>query len=264
MEWIDTHAHLYLRQFDHDRPAMLERAMAAGGVAFFLPNIDLESIPAMLALEAAYPDTCFAMMGLHPCSVTEDYPQVLQAMHEWLQERPFAAVGETGIDLYWDKSTLPLQIKALEVQLDWAKTHRLPIVLHTREAMDITIDIVRNAWTPDLRGVFHCFNGTVAQAERIMDMGFYLGIGGVLTYKNGGLEPVIEAFGLRAVVLETDAPYLAPNPYRGKRNESAYVPLVIQRLAELTGHTPEAVAQITTQNARQLFAESFVNVQTEA
>lgn len=263
MEWIDTHAHLYLRQFDHDRPAMLERAMAAGGSAFFLPNIDLESIPSMLAVEAAYPEICFAMMGLHPCSVKEDYRQVLQAMYEWLQKHPFAAIGETGIDLYWDKSTLPLQIEALEVQLDWAKNLGLPVVLHTREAMDVTIDIVRNAWRSNLRGVFHCFSGTVAQAERIMDMGFYLGIGGVLTYKNGGLEPVIEAFGLRAVVLETDAPYLAPNPYRGKRNESAYLPLVIERLAELTGYTPEEVACLTTQNARRLFAETFVSVQTK-
>ncbi len=263
MEWIDTHAHLYLHQFDHDRPAMLERAMAAGGSAFFLPNIDLESIPAMLALEAAYPDTCFAMMGLHPCSVKEDYQQVLQVMHEWFQKRAFAAIGETGIDLYWDKSTLSLQISALEVQLEWAKNLGLPIVLHTREAVDITTDIVHNAWTPDLRGVFHCFSGTVAQAERIIDMGFYLGIGGVLTYKNGGLEPVIEAFGLRGVVLETDAPYLAPNPYRGKRNESVYVPIVIERLVELTGHSPEEVAHLTTRNARQLFAESFANIETQ-
>ncbi len=258
MEFIDTHAHLYLRQFDHDREAMLERAIAAGGRAFFLPNIDAGSIDAMLSLEAAHPEHCFAMMGLHPCSVKENYRDELNVMKEWLDKRPFAAIGETGLDLYWDKTHLTLQIQALNIQLEWAKDKGLPIVLHTREAMDLVIDTVRNAYDSRLRGVFHCFNGSVAQAEKVIEMGFYLGIGGVLTYKNGGLEPVIEAFGLDHVVLETDAPYLAPNPFRGKRNESAYVAFIAQRLAELRGITPEEVGRITTENARHLFAETFV------
>ncbi len=260
MEFIDTHAHLYLRQFDHDREAMLERALEAGGRAFFLPNIDSCSIEAMLAMEAAHPDHCFAMMGLHPCSVKDNYFEELDIIEAHLEERPFAAIGETGIDLYWDKTFLPQQIEALNIQLEWAKAKSLPIVLHTREAMDLTIDIVRNAHGPGLSGVFHCFNGTVAQAEQIIDMGFCLGIGGVLTYKNGGLEPVIEAFGLDHVVLETDAPYLAPTPYRGKRNESAYVVLVARRLAELTGMSMEEVGLKTSGNARHLFAETFVSL----
>lgn len=261
MELIDTHAHLYLRQFDHDREAMLARAREAGISHFFLPNIDSASIDAMLALEADHPDTCFAMMGVHPSHIKENYREELAIAHEWLHRRPFAAVGEIGIDLYWDKTFRNEQIVALNLQMEWAKELGLPIVLHTREAMDITIDTVHNAHDERLRGVFHCFGGSVEQAERIINMGFYLGIGGVLTYKNGNLEPVVEAFGLDYIVLETDAPYLAPNPYRGKRNESAYVAIVAQRLAEISGHSVEEVAQKTSANARHLFAETFVSLQ---
>jgi TatD DNase family protein len=262
MKFIDTHTHLYLRQFDHDREAMLQRAIAAGGQAFFLPNIDSSTIEAMLALESAHSDHCFAMMGIHPSHIKENYREELAIAEEWLNRRAFAAVGETGIDLHWDKTTLPLQVEALNIQMEWAKAKGLPIVLHTRDAMDLVIDLVRNARDERLRGVFHCFNGTVAQAEQIIEMGFYLGIGGVLTYKNGGLEPVIEAFGLSHVVLETDAPYLAPIPHRGKRNESAYTAIVAQRLAELTGLTVEAVGEKTSANARHLFAETFVSLPT--
>lgn len=262
MAFIDTHAHLYLRQFDHDREAMLDRAQAAGVHHFFLPNIDSSSIEDMLALEAAHPDCCFAMMGVHPSHIKENYKDELAIAKKWLDQRFFSAVGEIGIDLYWDKTFLPQQIEALNIQMEWAKELGLPIVLHTREAMDLCIDLVRNAHDDRLHGVFHCFGGTVAQAEQIIEMGFLLGIGGVITYKNGGLEPVIEAFGLEHVVLETDAPYLAPNPYRGKRNESAYVSIVAQRLAELSALTPEEVAQKTSANARHLFEETFVSLQS--
>jgi len=264
MEWIDTHAHLYLSQFDADRSEMLFRARSKGVSTFFLPNIDSGSIEAMLALEAAHPETCFPMMGLHPCSVKENFREELDLASAWLERRFFSAIGECGLDLYWDKTFIKEQIEALNIQLEWAAQRELPIVLHTRDAMDLTIEVVKNAFDSHLNGVFHCFNGNVVQAERIIEMGFYLGIGGVLTYKNGGLEPVIEAFGLDYIVLETDAPYLSPNPYRGKRNESAYIPVVGQRLAELTGKTLEEVASITTANAKRLFAKTWVFDPTKA
>lgn len=260
MTFIDTHAHLYLPQFDNDRDAVLDRALAAGCEAFFLPNIDSTTIDSMLALEAARPDTCFAMMGLHPSHVKENFREELELCEIWLHRRRFAAVGEIGIDLYWDKTHLKEQLEALHIQMGWAKALDLPVVLHTREAMDIVIDAVREAYDERLRGVFHCFNGNLEQARRIVGMGFYLGIGGVLTYKNGGLEPVIEALGLDHVVLETDAPYLAPIPMRGKRNESAYISHVIERLSNLTGLSAEEVGEKTSANARCLFAESLVSV----
>jgi TatD DNase family protein len=259
MTFIDTHAHLYLHQFDTDRNAMLDRAMSAGCEAFFLPNIDSTTIESMLELEVARPDVCFAMMGLHPSHVKENFREELALCEDWLRRRRFAAVGEIGIDLYWDKTHLKEQLEALHIQIGWAKEFKLPIVLHTREAMDIVIEAVAEARDESLQGVFHCFNGNVEQAERIVEMGFFLGIGGVLTYKNGGLEPVIEALGIDHVVLETDAPYLAPIPLRGKRNESAYITYVIDRLANLTGLHPEEVGEKTTANARRLFAESFVS-----
>lgn len=258
MTFIDTHAHLYLRQFDQDRNEVMDRAIEAGCEAFFLPNIDSTTIDSMLALEAARPDVCFAMMGLHPSHVKENFRDELAVCEAWLRRRRFAAVGEIGIDLYWDKTHLKEQMEALHIQMGWAKELDLPVVLHTREAMDIVIDSVREALDERLRGVFHCFNGNVEQAERIVEMGFYLGIGGVLTYKNGGLEPVIEALGLDHVVLETDAPYLAPIPHRGKRNESAYIAYVVEKLAQLTGLTPEEVGEKTSANARKLFAETCV------
>jgi len=260
MEWIDTHAHLYLNQFDADREEMLSRALLNGVSAFFLPNIDSSSIEPMLRLEAAHPQTCFPMMGLHPCSVRENFREELDLASSWINRRPFAAIGECGLDLYWDKTFLKQQIEALNIQLDWAKQLELPIVLHTRDAMDLTIDVVKNAYDSRLSGVFHCFNGTVEQAARILEMGFFLGIGGVLTYKNGGLEPVINAFGLDNIVLETDAPYLSPNPYRGKRNESAYIPVIGQHLSAISGQSLEQVAATTTANAKILFAKTDFQV----
>ncbi|RME98209.1 MAG: TatD family deoxyribonuclease, partial [Bacteroidetes bacterium] len=220
---IDTHAHLYSKKFDHDREEMLQRAIAAGVGQFLLPNIDRESIESMLALEAAHPDRCHAMMGLHPCSVQANYQEELAVVRDWLDKRPFLAVGEIGIDLYWDKTYLEEQKEAFLLQVEWALELDLPIVIHARESLDLLIELVRGVGDKRLRGVFHCFTGSLAQAQAIIELGFYLGIGGVATYKNSGLTETLAQLPLSAIILETDAPYLAPVPKRGKRNESAYV-----------------------------------------
>jgi TatD DNase family protein len=257
MRFIDTHTHLYLPQFDADRPEVISRAQAAGCDHFFLPNVDLSTIDAMMAMTSTWPGVCHAMMGLHPCSVKEDYLDVLHLMETWLAKQAFSGIGETGIDLYWDKSFFAEQKEALRIQLNWAKKFALPVILHTRDGMDVTIDIVASVADKSLEGIFHCFNGNVDQARRIVDMGFYLGIGGVMTYKNGGLEPVIEAIGLESIVLETDAPYLAPVPFRGKRNESAHLIYVIQKLADVSGIHSTKVAEITSENAKRVFRKTL-------
>jgi TatD DNase family protein len=241
MKLIETHAHLYSEQFKPDRSEALQRAVAAGVETILLPNIDHTSIDGMLELEAQAPTTCYAMMGLHPCSVGSEFEKELYLLEDWLSKRPFVAVGECGIDLYWDKTYLPQQQEALRVQLRLAKQYDLPIVLKYA-AQDGT-----------LRGVFHCFSDGLAEAERIIGLGFKMGIGGVATFKNGGLDKVLPHVGLEHLVLETDCPYLAPVPYRGKRNEPAYLPLVLHRLASLLGQDPEAVAEATTRTAQELF-----------
>jgi TatD DNase family protein len=218
-----------------------------------LPNVDHSTIDAMLELEAAAPGTCHAMMGLHPCSVGPTFEKDLQEVADWLARRPFVAVGECGIDLYWDKTYLPQQQQALREQLRLAKQYQLPIVLHTRSAFEEAYALVAEAQDGTLRGVFHCFSDGLAEAERIIALGFKLGIGGVATFKNGGLDKVLPHVGLEHLVLETDCPYLAPVPYRGKRNEPAYLPLVLHRLAALLGQSPEAVAEATTRTATELF-----------
>ncbi|MGI4743859.1 MAG: TatD family hydrolase [Janthinobacterium lividum] len=254
MKLIETHAHLYSEQFKLDRPEALHRAVAAGVETILLPNIDRTSIDGLLELEAQFPATCHAMMGLHPCSVKADFEQELYLLEDWLSQRPFVAVGECGIDLYWDKTFLPQQQEALRVQLRLAKQYDLPIVLHTRSAFEEAYELVAEAQDGTLRGVFHCFSDGVAEAERIIALGgFKLGIGGVATFKNGGLDKVLPHVDLAHLVLETDCPYLAPVPYRGKRNEPAYLPLVLHRLAALLGQSPEAVAEATTRNAQELF-----------
>lgn len=255
MTLIDTHTHLYASRFDSDRDQVLQRALDAGVERCFLPNIDRNSIQPMLDLEAQYPGRCFAMMGLHPCSVKADYEEELGIVRQWLDRRPFSAVGEIGLDLYWDKTYIDQQREAFRLQMDWAKELGVPIVIHTRDAMDMTIDMVEAAKDDRLEGVFHCFTGNAEQAKRVMDLGFYLGIGGVVTFKNGGLDKVLaeETIGLEHLVLETDAPYLAPKPYRGKRNESAYTRLVAEKLAEVKQVDLAEVARQTTQNADHLF-----------
>jgi TatD DNase family protein len=251
---VDTHAHLYSHKFDHDRPEMIRRAIAAGVTRLYLPNIDSESIEAMLALEAAFPDHCFAMMGLHPCSVQPDtWERELALVESWLGKRRWAGVGETGIDLYWDKSTLEIQKIAFARQIEWAKDLDLPVIVHSRESNHACIELVRQGQDGRLRGIFHCFSGTSEDAKAIIDLGFLLGIGGTLTYPKSELPAVLKDIPLEHIVLETDAPYLPPVPHRGKRNESAYVKLVAELLSEIKVLPPAKVAKTTTENALRLF-----------
>lgn len=259
MKLIDTHTHIYAKQFDNDRGQMINRAIESGVEQFFLPNIDSQSIDRMLALEKAYPGQCFAMMGLHPCSVKENYEEELAIAREWLDRRPFCAVGEIGLDLYWDKTFITEQQNAFNIQMDWAKELEIPIAIHTRDAMDMTIEMVEGKKDERLHGIFHCFTGNLEQALRIIDLGFLLGLGGVLTFKNGGLDKVIasDKIPMEALVLETDAPYLAPAPNRGKRNESAYVKLVAEKLTAIKGLTYDEVCRQTTVNANKLFKNVF-------
>jgi TatD DNase family protein len=255
MEWIDTHTHLYVSKFDHDREAMIERAVAAGMSRFYLPNIDSRSIEGMLELERDWPERCFPMMGLHPSSVKENYREELSVVRQWLDKRHFVAVGEIGIDLYWDKTYRKQQEEAFLQQCEWAEALGVPIAIHSRESIDLLIDLLRELNSSGLWGVFHCFTGTPAQGEAIRELGFYLGIGGVLTYKNSGLDATMARLGLERVVVETDAPYLAPVPYRGKRNESAYVVEVGRKLARVLELPEEVVARRTTQCALELFPD---------
>jgi TatD DNase family protein len=254
MKLVDTHCHLYLDDFKEDSLEVIRRAIDEGVEKFYLPNIDLAVIPDMLALESAYPGQCLAMMGLHPCSVKANYKEELAVMRDWLDKRKFAAIGEVGLDFFWDTSFEKEQYEAFHIQAEWALQFGLPLVIHSRKSLDECINLVREHQDGNLTGIFHCFSGSIEQAERILDLGFYLGIGGVLTYKNGGLEPVMQKLGLDKVVLETDAPYLTPVPFRGKRNEPAYLKYVVEKLALITGKNAAEVADITTKNAEKVFA----------
>lgn len=250
---IDTHAHIYSSKFKTDGEAMLDNAKAAGIEKILMPNVDHESIEPMLELEARHPGFCYAMMGLHPCSVDAHFERQLYEVEDWLSKRPFLAVGEMGLDLYWDKTFLPQQQEAFRVQAAWAKQYGLPLVIHTREAMPETLELLEQLADERLFGVLHCFTGNVSDANRLVEMNFKLGIGGVATFKNGGLEPVLEQIGMEHFVLETDSPYLAPIPFRGKRNEPAYLTYVVERMAQVMGRPVEEVMQATTQNAKALF-----------
>jgi TatD DNase family protein len=253
MKLVDSHAHIYSEQFKQDRDEALARALEEGVEKIYMPNIDHTSIEVMLETEAKHPDQCIAMMGLHPTSVNKDFEKELYLVEEWLGKRKFAAVGECGIDLYWDKTFLPQQQEALKVQVELARKHQLPIVLHTRDSFEETYEIVAAAQDGSLKGIFHCFSGTVEQAEKVKKLGFLMGIGGVATFKNGGLDKVLPHVALEDLVLETDCPYLAPVPHRGKRNEPVYLPLVARRVAELMHKTPEEVAEVTSRNALAIF-----------
>lgn len=251
---IDTHAHLYSRKFDADRSDMVRRAVAAGVTRMYLPNIDSASIEGMLALEAEFPEHCFAMMGLHPGSVQPDtYERELALVEDWLGRRTWAGVGETGIDLYWDKTTLEIQKIAFARQIEWAKDLDLPIIIHSRESNEECLELVKNGQDGRLRGIFHCFSGTLEQARRMIDLGFMLGIGGTLTYPKSEVPGVLRDIALDHIVLETDAPYLPPVPHRGKRNESAYVQFVAEKLAEVKGISMEEIGRQTTENAGRIF-----------
>ncbi len=253
MKIIDTHCHIYSTDFEEDRDASIARAVEAGITPILMPAIDRTTHDLMLKVERDHPDDCFSMMGLHPCSVKEDYQDELDAVERHLASRPFKAIGETGLDFYWDKTFTPQQYEAFRRQLDWALQFDLPIVIHSRSSTDECIEVVREFQNGHLKGVFHCFSGTVVQAREIMDLGLYLGIGGVLTFKNSGLDKVMKEIPLEKVVLETDAPYLAPVPFRGKRNEPAHIIHVARKLADICETSLESIAAITTANAQKLF-----------
>ncbi|CAM2878102.1 TatD family hydrolase [Vibrio rarus] len=250
---IDTHAHIYASEFDQDREQVVARALQQGIERILLPNIDVASIQPMLATEAAYPDICRSMMGLHPCYVDQDIKQTLSEIESWFDKHHFIAVGEIGIDLYWDKTFQQEQEYAFVTQLNWAKERDLPVVIHTRDSIEQTLQLLKNEQDGSLRGVFHCFGGSVAEAKAINDLGFHLGLGGVSTFKNGGMDKVIPHLDMNYVILETDCPYLTPTPHRGKRNEPAYTQLIAQRVADLRQLTLQQIDTLTTNNAVTLF-----------
>lgn len=250
---IDTHAHIYASEFDNDRDDVVQRALAQGIDRILLPNIDLDSIEPMLKTEAAYPTVCRSMMGLHPCYVDANVEQTLATIYGWFAKHDFIAVGEIGIDLYWDKTYRVEQEQAFVTQLNWAKEMDLPVVIHTRDSIKETLSLLSDEQDGSLRGVFHCFGGSVEEAKAINDLGFHLGLGGVSTFKNGGMDKVIPHLDLNYLLLETDCPYLAPVPHRGKRNEPAYTELVAKRIAELRDISISEVDALTTNNATALF-----------
>ena len=251
---IDTHAHIYASEFDNDRDQVVERALAQGVEKILLPNIDLDSIEPMLQTEAAYPEICRSMMGLHPCYVDGNVKQTLEIIHSWFAKHNFIAVGEIGIDLYWDKTYKAEQEMAFTTQLNWAKEMKLPVVIHTRDSIQETLALLEKEQDGSLSGVFHCFGGSVEEAKAINDLGFHLGLGGVTTFKNGGMDRVIPHLDMDFVILETDCPYLAPVPHRGKRNEPSYIPLVAERIASLRELSIDDVQAMTNRNANRLFA----------
>lgn len=253
-QYIDTHAHIYHDDFAGDREDMLQRSRDAGVTQVFMPNIDHTSIDGMLELESRSQGMCHAMMGLHPCSVKRGFERELYLVEGWLSKRSFSAIGEIGTDLYWDKTLFDAQKEAFNIQVSWAKRYKLPVVIHCRESIDETIALVEQAGDDQLTGIFHCFTGTPEQAKKIASLGFLLGIGGVATFKNGGLDKVLPDVPLEQLVLETDSPYLAPVPHRGKRNEPAYIPIVAIRVAEIKKVPVDEVMRITTINAQKMFA----------
>lgn len=254
LQWIDTHAHLYQPAFDEDIADVVDRALASGVSKILLPNIDVDSIEPMLHLCAQYPDVFRPMMGLHPCDVKEDFEQVLKKMEPLFAQYNFVAVGETGMDLYWDKTTLEIQRAAFEIQLDWAIQRKLPLVIHARDAFEPLLEILDRRIHKDLKGVFHCFTGDARIASHIAEYGsFYFGIGGVLTYPKAGLENVIPSLPMDRIILETDSPYLPPVPYRGKRNESAYLIKVAEKLAGILNLNLDELSRLTNENAMRLF-----------
>jgi TatD DNase family protein len=253
MAFTDTHTHLYSEEFQDDQAEMMQRALAAGVSRFFVPAIDSSCTAAMYALEANYPNEVFLMMGLHPTYVKDNYQDELAHVEKQLAARKFYAIGEIGIDLYWDKTHLEEQKIAFTTQIQWAKKYKLPIVIHCRDAFDEIFDVLESQKGPDLFGIFHCFTGTKEQALQAISYNMKLGIGGVVTFKNGKIDQFLHDIPLKHLVLETDAPYLSPVPHRGKRNESAYIPLVAQKLAEIYGLSMDEIAQITTQNSKAVF-----------
>jgi TatD DNase family protein len=249
----DTHTHLYYQEDIEKRDAMMQRCASNDINRLFLPNVDAASVQQVFDLVNAYPDKCYPMLGLHPCSVKADWEEELNKIKAAINQHKIYAIGEIGIDLYWDKTTLPEQIAAFKDQINWAKSLKLPIVIHCREAFDEVFQVLDEENDDDLSGIFHCFTGSLQQARRAINLGFYLGIGGVVTYKNSGLDKIVAQIDLQHIVLETDSPYLTPVPHRGKPNESSYLIYVAQKVAELHQTSLDDVARITTANSEKVF-----------
>jgi TatD DNase family protein len=252
MQLTDTHTHIYYHEGEALEQQM-QRCLKNHIDRLFLPNVDVKSINRVMETVEAYPDNCFPMLGLHPCSVKEDFLESLSLIEEEVSKTKIVAIGEIGLDLYWDKTSLEIQKEAFRIQVSWAKKLRLPIVIHCRDAFDELFQLLEELKSDELYGVFHCFTGNVEQAERAISLGFYLGIGGVVTFKNSGLDKVVEQVDLKHIVLETDAPYLAPVPFRGKENESSYLVYIAQKVADLHKISLEELAKITTENSKLIF-----------
>ena len=259
---VDTHAHIYSAEFDADKERAVQRAVAAGVAKIVMPNIDASVEAAMWQMHRLFPEICYPSMGLHPCSVKADYQFELNRMEGLFSKDNYVAVGETGLDYYWDTTFVEEQKQAFSRQLSWSKALGLPIIIHYRDSIDDCIQLFAKAQDGRLAGVFHCFSGNREQLERIKDAGGKIGIGGVATFKNGGLDKTLVPEDLPFMVLETDAPYLAPVPHRGKRNEPAYIPLVVERLAQLLGTDKAGIELATTANARELFPKIFEGATT--
>lgn len=251
--WIDTHAHIYSEEFKNDRVDLIARARESHVEKIYMPNVDHASIDEMFELETRNPGICFSMMGLHPCSVKKGFEKELYIVENWLSKRTFTAVGEMGTDLYWDKTFWNEQQEAFKIQVAWAKQYRLPLVIHSRESINETIELLTPLVDEHLTGVFHCFSGSLEQAKQIAELGFYVGLGGVTTFKNGGLDKILPDLDMKQIVLETDSPYLAPVPHRGKRNEPSYIPIIANKVAEFKKMELSDVQTATTRNAEALF-----------
>jgi len=249
----DTHTHQYYQTDPQRLQEQMQRCLDNGIGRLFLPNVDSASMELVFGLVNAYPENCFPMLGLHPCDVKENWQEELRLIKEAIPNHKIYAIGEIGIDLYWDKTTLDIQVEAFKIQIGWAKELKLPIVIHCRNSFDEVFEVLQQEQDENLRGILHCFTGTLEQAQKLIAMGFYLGIGGVVTYKNSGLDKVVEEVDLKHIVLETDSPYLTPVPFRGKPNESSYLTYVAQKVADLHQTSIENVADITTANSRAIF-----------
>lgn len=253
MKLTDTHTHIYYQAESPELELQMKRCLDNGIDRLFLPNVDLKSVKLIKETVAAYPDNCFPMLGLHPCSVQQDFQSVIEELKKESNHTKVYAIGEIGLDLYWDKSTLDIQKEAFRIQVQWAKKLNLPIVIHCREAFNELFELLEELKDDKLRGIFHCFTGTTEQAKQAIDYGFYLGIGGVVTFKNAGLDKVVKEIDLKHIVLETDSPYLAPVPFRGKNNESSYLKYVAEKVAEIHQISIDELATITTQNSVNIF-----------
>lgn len=253
MYLIDTHSHIFLEEFEADREQVIRNALDKNIRKIFLPNIDRSSIQSVLNLHKKYPENCFPLMGLHPGSVAKDFETELEQIKKTIEENKIYGIGETGLDFYWDTTYKDQQIRSFTKQIHWAIEMDLPLIIHVRDSFDEVVDCIKRNYDPKLKGIFHCFTGGINEAEIVFDLGFLIGIGGIVTFKNSGLAQTIEKLPLEKMVLETDSPYLAPTPFRGKRNESAYIDLIAEKIAEIKKIPKKEVAEVTSQNALKLF-----------